>query len=329
MSAAGPQAAASLLRVLANLGGAKALAAIRAAVKDARPQVRTAAIRALADWPDATPLEDLLAVARSATQPVAKVLALRGFVRLSAKAADRKPADLTRLFRDALAVADRVEEKRALLSGLAGVRCPEALAAAEGFMEQPDLANEAALAVVKIADGLWVSKPNVVKPVLRRLRAARVPAGVRAEASRILMELSRPVNLARDAKATSPDGWEKDGAASGDQAAIDGNPNTYWDEVDGKKLYRLVITFPEPRAVAAVRITGYRHHNYAPRDFEVLCDGKVVKAVRGAKYRENRLTVAFAPARCKSVELKITGYYGRSPAVRELEIYAADASAKD
>ena len=38
------------------------------------------------------------------------------------------------------------------------------------------------------------------------------------------------VNIAPQGMASSPDGLKKDGAAGGDQAAIDGNPDTYWDE---------------------------------------------------------------------------------------------------
>ena len=322
-------ATGSLLRVLSRLGGPKALAAIRSAVRDAKADVRAEAIRALASWSDAEPLEDLLDAAKAASEPVARVLALRGFVQLSAKAGDRAPKAMAGLYARAMALAERVEEKKALLSGLGQVYCTEALEAAEALRKDAALAGEAALAVVRIADKLWVTQPGAIRTRMKRLLAERVPATVKTEARRILLELSKPINLARDAKATSPDGIEKDGASGGDQAAIDGNPGTYWDEADGRKLYRLVVTFPVARRVAGVRITGYQHHSYAPKDFEILCDGKAVKSVRNAKYRENRLTVAFAETSCQSVELKITGYYALSPAIRELEIYGPDPDKKE
>jgi len=315
---------ASLLRVLARLGGAKALKEVRAAVADKDPAVRAAGIRALAEWPTAEPLEDLIAVAEKAADDVSRVLALRGFVRLAGKATDRAPDALAGLYWRALDAARRPEEKKTLLGGMGGVRSVKALSAAEVLMKQPALAKEAAAAVVKIADRLWVSKPAVVKAAMRRVLDAPAAKAVHPDATRILLELSKPPNLARDATATSPDGLEKDGQASGDQAAIDGNAATYWDEANGKKLYRLLVTFPEPRTVAAVRILGYQQHSYAPKDFEVLCDGKVVQTVRNAQYRANRLTVVFPKTQCTTVELKITGYYGLSPAVRELEIFGAD-----
>ena len=128
-------------------------------------------------------------------------------------------------------------------------------------------------------------------------------------------------NLSLGATATSPDGLEKDGAASGDQAAIDGKPETYWDEADNQKLYRLRVQLPQPSRVVFLRLLGWQQHNYAPKDFEVLCDGKVVKQVANATYKNNWLEVALPPTDCAAVELKITGYYGASPAIRELEIY--------
>ena len=93
--------------------------------------------------------------------------------------------------------------------------------------------------------------------------------------------------------------------------------------MDGKRLYRLVVTFEEPKRISAVSILGYQHHGYSPKDFEVLCDGKRVRAVRNASYTRSFLVVAFPATSCKAVELKITGYYGRSPAIRELGIYEA------
>ena len=104
--------------------------------------------------------------------------------------------------------------------------------------------------------------------------------------------------------------------------AIDGRPETYWDEQDNAKVYRLVVTLPHASKVAAVRIMGYEHHNYSPKDFEILCDGKAVKKITGAQYKNNLLTVEFPATPCKTLELKITGYYGKSPGIRELEVFA-------
>lgn len=325
--AAAPQRG-SLLRVLGRLGGAESLKAVRGALKDENAEVRDAAIRALAEWADGSALEDLLAVARSARQARSKVLALRGFAKLAGQVKDRTPEGLAKLFADAIQLADRPEEKKALLGALAGVHCVEAMQLAASNLSDAAVANEAAVAAVRIAEAVWRHHQADAKAVLERvLDSAKAPA-VKQRVTAVLLAVSRPVNLAIGATATSPDGFEKDGQAGGDQAAIDGNPDTYWDEVNGKKLYILRVALKEPAEVSAISILGYQHHGYAPKDFQILCDAKVVKTVSGARYEQNELIVTFPAVRCKTLELKITGYYSGSPAIRELEIYHVDPSAR-
>ena len=329
MQSADAAAKASLLRVLANLGGAKSLAVVRAAVKDRDAEVRTGAIRALAEWPDGSALDDLLAAARDAKDLPAKVLALRGFAALAPRATDRKPDELGTLFALAFKIAPRSDEKKTLLSALGQVHSPQTLQLAVGMMGDPAVGDEAALAAVQIAEAVWRYEQAATKPIVRKILATAKSADVKSRASAIMLAMSKPVNLAIGALASSPDGLEKDGASGGDQAAIDGNPTTYWDEADGGKLYILRITLKAATNVSAINIIAYTHHDYSPKDFQILCDGKVVKTVRNAKYADAKLIVAFGQVRCKTVELKITGYYGQSPAIRELEIYNVDPSGKD
>ncbi len=151
---------------------------------------------------------------------------------------------------------------------------------------------------------------------------------VRRLAGAALLEstMDRLENLALKATAESPDGLDCDGAASGDQAGIDGDPATYWDETDNQPLYRYKVSFDTPEEVSALRITGWSHHDFAPRDFDLLFDGREIRKVRNAVYRENRLWVLVPRTSCRTVELRITGYYGLSPAIRELEIFNLDAS---
>ena len=46
-----------------------------------------------------------------------------------------------------------------------------------------------------------------------------------------------------------------------------------------------------------------------------------LKTAAGARYEDNFLVVTFPEATCRALELKITGYYGASPGIRELGIY--------
>ena len=164
---------------------------------------------------------------------------------------------------------------------------------------------------------------EVGEDVLERLAAGARDEGAQRLALTTLLErrAARLPNLARGATATSPDGVDPDHDGREAEAAIDGNPATYWDETDGRPLYRLLVTFPAPRAISAFAVQGWAHHNFSPRHFEVRLDGELVGRVRDASYVRNRLWVPLPPTTCETVELWITGAYGGSPAVRELEIY--------
>jgi hypothetical protein len=54
----------------------------------------------------------------------------------------------------------------------------------------------------------------------------------------------------------------------------------------------------------------------------VVCDGKTVKKVQNAQYERSLLTLDLPPTECRTVELKITGYYTQSPAIRELGLFS-------
>ncbi len=152
-------------------------------------------------------------------------------------------------------------------------------------------------------------------------------SGVDADASAVRYIQNPPralKNIAGEAEATSPDGHDPDGGGKEAPAAIDGDYQTYWDERDGKKSYVIKLKFPGTRTVFAVGVTGYKHHENAPKDFRIVLDGSVKLPVTNAVYRENRLHLAFAGRECTTLELRITGYYHRSPGIRELMVYGTD-----
>lgn len=316
----------SLVRILARIPSAKALDGLRTVLGDPEASVKDAAVRGLAEWPDAAAMQDLLGIARSDASQVHKVLALRGLVRMAGLPSGRPVPETVKLLAEAMALSPRPEEKKLVLAALAQIKHPAALDLAASCLSDKDLEIEAATAVVKIARQIQTTDAARAAAAIRKiLDVCKTPAA-RQLAEGAMIVLDNMVNVAPQGTATSPDDVDKDGQAGGDQAAIDGDPATYWDEENGQDLYRLVVTFPRPQRIAAVSILGYEHHNYAPKDFEILCDGQVVKKIDSAQYEENLLIVSLEPATCTAVELKITGYYGSSPAVRELGIYRPEST---
>ena len=143
-----------LLAVLSRIGGPKAIDAVRGQVLSEDDQVKTAAIRALADWPDAAPLSDLMKIAKSYPDSTSRVMALRGYIKLLGIPANRGAAETVKLLSEAMDVATRLEEKKAVLSALPKYPCEDALALAENAKKDSDLAAEAELVAKKIKEAL-------------------------------------------------------------------------------------------------------------------------------------------------------------------------------
>jgi HEAT repeat protein/type 1 glutamine amidotransferase len=154
LAKAGSAAKPHLLAVLSRIGDQKALDAVRSHVVSKASEIKTAAIRALADWPDAVPLSDLLKIAKTDSDSTCRVLALRGYIKLLGIPANRGAADTVKLLSEAMDVAQRPEEKKAVLSALTKFPCEEALALAENARKDRALTAEAELAAKKIKEAL-------------------------------------------------------------------------------------------------------------------------------------------------------------------------------
>jgi hypothetical protein len=194
---------------------------------------------------------------------------------------------------------------------------------AQKCLADPELAAEAGVAVTQIASTLRDTHRDQVLAALQQLLAGNRDAAIAARAFKVLKDILKPASLALGATATSPDGLDSDGDSGGDKAAIDGDPNTYWDEVDGADLYRLMVTLKEPQEVSSINILWHPFEQHQAKNLDVLCDGKVVAEVRNTKCFENEMFIAFRSVRCTSVELVIPGKNGLvSPAIHEFQIFS-------
>jgi HEAT repeat protein len=143
-----------LLAVLTRIGGDKAIQAVRNQLLSGDAEIKKSAIRALADWPEPAPLEDLMKIAKSQSDSTDQILALRGYIKLLGIPANRSAAETVQLLAEAMSVARREDEKKAVLSALSKYPCKEALALAERWKTIPGLSAEADLALKKIKEAL-------------------------------------------------------------------------------------------------------------------------------------------------------------------------------
>jgi HEAT repeat protein len=145
-----PAARSSLIRVLAGIGGEPSLNIILDNARDADAQVRGTAIREIADWREPDALPALAGLLNSSPEPVQRTLLLRGFTRLLQLPAGRLPAETLGWYSKGLESVVTVEEKRLLLSGLAAVSSPGAIALVSPFLQDETVREEAQAAVNRI-----------------------------------------------------------------------------------------------------------------------------------------------------------------------------------
>ncbi len=153
-----PGKRAALLRVLGGIGEDRTLPIVREALADAEPLAVDAAVRAIAGWPTAVARDDALRIARSSESLVHRVLALEGYVRMIGLESYRAPEGAVASLRDALAVAERPEERRLVLAALPSFPCPDALALAEELAGAPEIGSEARVAAEAIRKELAARK---------------------------------------------------------------------------------------------------------------------------------------------------------------------------
>lgn len=178
LSGADAAAKASLLRILTRLGGPKAQKAIIDAIGDASPEISDAAVRALAEYGDISVADELLRLAKEASRPNQRILALRGYIRI---AGDKQTADGVRRLRAALPLCSRVEEKRMVVAALGTIPSAESLKFIDELLAEAALAEEACQAAVAVAKSLK-TEPDLVRAVMKRVAGITKNANLRKQA---------------------------------------------------------------------------------------------------------------------------------------------------
>ena len=150
-----PEAAVKLFGVLGRVGGAAAAKTLTAYADNPSAEVRDAAIRVLSRWSQAQGLpeaaEGLLKIAKDAKDVKHHAMALRNYINLAGSGHWRRDVGRQlKIYREAIKIARRPEEKRAVLGALGNINHTESLTIAASCLEDKDLVEEAAAAVVKI-----------------------------------------------------------------------------------------------------------------------------------------------------------------------------------
>jgi HEAT repeat protein len=165
-----PEARAALLQVSSMLVNPQIRVAILKAVRDPNPAVRDAAIRAACDSQDPSFLPDLLEFARDPAFTRHRTAAIRGYVRLATDASSTAPGrpSTTDRLKQILDVAERPEDQRIVLAGLATQTNPEGLALAIPMLDNPAVQMEAAQTILSIAGDISAAHVDLAEAALHK-----------------------------------------------------------------------------------------------------------------------------------------------------------------
>jgi hypothetical protein len=222
------------VRILTSLGYAKALPALEAATKDSNQAVAANAIETLGHWPDPGPIEPLLAVVDTGTNPKLRQRAFRSVIQLAMVAADehqRPDALVVGWLERARPAAQSVAERRQLISVLGRLKRPESFRLLLPWLDQPDLQTEAQLALVQIAPALADSEDSAaLKSALQTIAATAKNPDIRGQAMKLAQSIPGNGLSVSIFDGQSLAGWEgdanvwrvRDGVIVG--GSMDGNP---------------------------------------------------------------------------------------------------------
>jgi len=190
MKGASAEHQAYLLDLLGKVSGKKALEIVVASAKSGDAAMKDAATRVLGEWPNADAAPALLEFAKSDPDAKYQVRALRGYVRIIRQfslPAEQRVA----MCREALAAAQRDDEKRLLLDSLSRFPSPEVLAIATGQLGTASLKQTAGQAAVDIAKSLIKTQPAPVAEAMERVLQAGLSSEVTARAKQLLRQAKK------------------------------------------------------------------------------------------------------------------------------------------
>jgi len=176
-----------LIRLLGKSASPEGLYEIRNSLDDGKPELRQAAVRALAEWPDATVSGDLLALLTDRQHAEYKGVVLAGYLRLAAQSDD--PGTM---YVQAMKHVDGVNDKKAVLEGLGlSAESPQALDVALEYLDDAKLQAAAGIATTRIAHRLRQNDEARARTALKQVLSKVDHPDVQKRTQDVLNELDQ------------------------------------------------------------------------------------------------------------------------------------------
>jgi HEAT repeat protein len=269
---------AAILKVLPRVGGSGALRAVIDETLDKDPQVQTAAVYALSQWPDLKAADELLRIASTTTDKKHLLLALEGYVRL-VNGSDHPQRKKLDLLRSALGLPKDDADRKPVLRGVAEIRGPEAFRLLSEHLGNLTLRATAVQGILDMAseqspEERWLSGQEAIS-ILRRVEAASENPGERDLAAKVITDRLKQGGFVPLFNGLDLDGWKglvadppRRAKMTGDElkkarAAADDVMRSHWRVDDG------VLVF-DGKGESLCTAKDYT-------DFEMLVDWKIEK----------------------------------------------------
>lgn len=186
------EARISILKLLGKLGGESSYNALKKFVASDDKTVKDAVVRALADFPTAEPINDLLAIARDqSADEVHKVLALRGAARMLGIDSKRDRAETVEFAKSMLETAATDEDKKLVISSLAEVKQPGIIELIEPSLDTEALAAETSATILKLAPHVWAFSPQETSKTLMRISDGGLSEEQKAELKKLADQMEK------------------------------------------------------------------------------------------------------------------------------------------
>ncbi len=178
------------LPLLGRFGGAEIMKMIDASLKSEKPEAKTAAMRALCNWPTADVADRLWTIANG-DNPQFRAWAFHSYVRVVTLKSDRPEAQTLALLQNAMKAAKNSEEQQWILQRASTVRTLDAVNWIAGYLDDPNLSQTACRSIVDLAHHRFLRHPNMDRfgPLLEKVSGISKDPAVVARAKKYRLGL--------------------------------------------------------------------------------------------------------------------------------------------
>jgi HEAT repeat protein len=181
----------SYLEMMGKIGDPKSLPVLKEMLSSKNEQIKTSAIRGLANWPDIEPGPELLNIAKSSKNKVHRTLALRGYLDLLGRDDSIDENEKTDMYIESMKLVEGAAEKRQVLSGLAKTPTTASFNFVANYLDDPEVKSEAETAIMRLAWRIGEDNLDLTLPVVKKVRDQTTNEDMREGIIEMLNEIEK------------------------------------------------------------------------------------------------------------------------------------------